>query len=159
MSDTPPQQKLCPSCGTSVIIDANVCSKCGYNFNSGAYSQPPAPAHYNPAPRPGQYGAYGPPNQGSYGGYNQGSYIRPGYDEGNTGVADALAIASLILGILSIPAFCIWFIALPAAGLGVILGAFGLRGKFRALAISGMICGGMAIILAIVVLAWAASLR
>lgn len=147
MSDTPPQQKLCPSCGMSVPIDANVCSKCGYNFNSGPYSQPPGPQHYNPGPQPGQYGNYG----------NHGQYVRPGFDNQNTGTADALAIVGLVLGILSVPSFCIWCVSLPLGGLAIIFGALGLKGKYRGLAIGGMICGGISILLAIGFIVLAAS--
>jgi hypothetical protein len=131
-----------------VAADANVCSQCGYNFNAGPYSRPP---------QAGQPFQPGVPQPGQYGTYNQANYVRPGYEQQNTGTADALAITSLILGILSLPAFCLWCAAIPLGGLAIILGAFGLKGKYRSLAIGGMICGGLGILLAVGIVALVAS--
>ncbi|MFI5386814.1 MAG: hypothetical protein ACHQ50_11920 [Fimbriimonadales bacterium] len=62
-----------------------------------------------------------------------------------------LAILSLIFGIISLPTFCFWCLAVPAGVLALIFGAFGLGGKYRGLAISGMVCGGLGILISIIV--------
>jgi hypothetical protein len=60
-----------------------------------------------------------------------------------------MAIASLIIGILSLPSFCLWCISIPLAILALIFGALGLKGRNRSLAIAGMTCAGLGILLAI----------
>jgi len=113
-------------------VDANVCSRCGYNFNTGPFAAPPSP-----------YASPRPP---------QSNYARPDYDAEPSSAADALGIASLIVGILAMPTVCLWCIAIPAGILALIFGAIGLKGRNRALAISGMICGGIAILFALAIL-------
>jgi hypothetical protein len=131
--------------------DANVCSNCGYNFNTGPYSQPPSPGGYSAPPAPGQ----SPYGQGSY----QANYPRGGYDETSTGMADGMAIAGLVLGILSLPMFCIWCLGIPCAVLGLIFGGIGLKGKNRGMAIAGMTCAALGILLAIIFVIFASTLN
>jgi hypothetical protein len=120
-------QKLCPSCGASVAAEANICSQCGYNFNTGPYAQPPT----------------GQPPQGGPNPNWQANYPRAGYEPYTA--ADGLGIAALIIGILSFPLTCACYMSIPSGILALILGGFGLGGKNRHLAIAGMICGGIAL--------------
>src|SRR5579862_1112468 len=105
MTGPPPPQKLCPSCGTTGPEDANLCSKCGYSFHAGPYSQPPGP------PQPGYRSSP----------HWQPNYPREGQDNRANPTADGLAIASLVLGILALPSFCIWCVSGPFALAGLIL--------------------------------------
>jgi hypothetical protein len=114
--------KLCPSCGARLAASANICSTCGYYFNT--WSQPP--------PVPGQA-----PNWHAY----------PRYDSpAPTGPADGFAIAGLIFGILSLPTFCIWCIGPPFGILALVFGGLGLKGRNRGLAIAGMVTGGLSVL-------------
>lgn len=61
-----------------------------------------------------------------------------------------MAIASLILGILAIPGMCVCYGGLPLAILAFIFGAMGLRGRNRGMAIAGMICAGIAMLVVVV---------
>jgi hypothetical protein len=70
----------------------------------------------------------------------------------------ALAITSMILGIVSIPGCCCWFGGLPIAIAGLVCGIIGMvkiRGNPQALrgggmAITGIICASIGLILALV---------
>ncbi len=72
-----------------------------------------------------------------------------------------MAIASMVLGIVSLVLFCIWWLAIPCAILAVILGIVA-RGKAnrgeaegRGMATAGIICGAIAILLAVLLVAGA----
>jgi len=69
-----------------------------------------------------------------------------------------MALASMILGIVSIVLFCVWYLAIPAAVLAIILGFVakskmvpGQSGSGQATA--GIVCGFIALLLAIVIVA------
>ena len=122
----PPQsQKLCPSCGAIMPAQANVCSNCGYNFNTGPYSQPPAPLQANP--------------------HYQVNYPRDGYGSAPAS-ADGFGIAGFVVGLLSLGSFCCFFASIPLGLAALGLGVPGLKGRNRALAIAGMICGGIGLL-------------
>jgi len=91
--------------------------------------------------------------------YAQSNYARPGYDDQPSGAADGLAIASLVFGVLSLPLFCAWCLAIPAGVVALALGAFGLNGRNRSLAIAGMICGGLGILISVIFLVVIFSMR
>ena len=74
-----------------------------------------------------------------------------------------LAIASMVLGILSLPLFCFWPGAIPLGILATVLG-FVARSKVKAgtgagggMAMAGIVCGIIAIVLAILMLAGVAA--
>ena len=87
----------------------------------------------------------------------QANYPRGGYAE-STPSADGLAIASLVVGILSLLGFCVCYVAVPGGVLALVLGGFGLKGRNRAMAISGMICGGFGIVISLGMFAFFMSL-
>jgi hypothetical protein len=69
-----------------------------------------------------------------------------------------LAIVSMILGILSIPGCCCWFLGAPMAVAGLVLGIIGM-GKIRGnpqmlkgggMAIAGIVCSSVGLILDLV---------
>jgi hypothetical protein len=69
-----------------------------------------------------------------------------------------LAITSMILGIVSIPGCCCWFIGAPVAVAGLVLGIIAM-GKIRGnpqmwkgggMAIAGIVCASVGLILAMV---------
>lgn len=155
MAGPPQPDKLCPSCGQLAAADANVCSNCGYNFNTGPFAKPPAGDFGAYPPPPGVPPQPGIPPQGAPNW--QANYPRGGYDQQSTGAADGMAIASLVLGIISLPLFCIWCLGLPCGLLAIIFGALGLKGRYRALAISGIVCAGIGMLLALGFVALAAS--
>lgn len=69
-----------------------------------------------------------------------------------------LAIASMVLGIVSLVLFCIWWISIPAGVIGLILGGVSLATKKggKGMAIAGLVCSivGIALyVICIVILA------
>lgn len=125
----PPQNKLCPSCGSSMPIAANLCSHCGFNFNAAAQHPYGANPNWNP---PGFGGYYRPGQSGSYGAGKEG-----------------FAIASLVLGILSLPLFCFWCLGIPCGVLAIIFGVLGKDSSQRGLAIAGIVMGCISVAIAI----------
>lgn len=66
------------------------------------------------------------------------------------GRGQGLAVASLILGIVSIPlALCCWVLGIPVALIGGVLGIVHLvqgRSEGRGLAIAGVVCSGLGVV-------------
>jgi hypothetical protein len=71
---------------------------------------------------------------------------------------NGIAIAALVLGIIAIPLVCFWYISLPCAILAIIFGVVG-RGAAKkgaprgGMATAGLVCGLIAILLWILVIA------
>jgi hypothetical protein len=133
MDSSSQPQKLCPSCGTSVSAEANVCSTCGYDFNSGPFSRPPPPAQANPNWNPG---------------YQSAAYPR-GYGDQQTTGKEGLAIASLVLGIISLALFCVWYLAIPCAILAIIFGAISRNSANSKMALAGLVMGICSIVVVV----------
>ncbi len=61
-----------------------------------------------------------------------------------------MAVAALVLGIVSLALFCVWYVSLPSAILAIVFGIIG-RGRARAgasgggMATAGLACGVIAI--------------
>lgn len=63
-----------------------------------------------------------------------------------------LAIASLVLGIVSLVFFCLWYISIPCAVLGIIFGTMSKTSSGAGMAKAGLICSIIAIAIAILAL-------
>lgn len=61
-----------------------------------------------------------------------------------------LAIASLVLGLLSLFSFCLVFCAGPLGLAGIITGIAGLKSSQRGLAIAGIVLSGLGLIISII---------
>jgi hypothetical protein len=61
-----------------------------------------------------------------------------------------MAIASLVLGILSLCGSIFWFCSGPLAIVGIILGVLSLKSSARSMALAGIILSAIGIILSIV---------
>ena len=90
-------------------------------------------------------------------GYPPGAY--PSYQTPPPqGASVGLAIASMVLGILSLLCFCAWYISLPLGVIAIVLGVIAKnqadRGQAggRGMALAGLICGSIAVLLAIILL-------
>jgi hypothetical protein len=74
------------------------------------------------------------------------------------GASTGLAIASLVLGILSVPCFCFTWFDLPLAIVAIILGVLALnkvktgQGGGKGMATAGLILGSIGLILALVLI-------
>lgn len=122
----------------------------GYGPPPGGYGPPPGgPPGYGPPP-----GGYGPPPPGGFGPPGGPPGMMMGGPRFNP-----LAITSLVLGILSIPSCCCWFVGAPfaIAGAGLVLGIIALN-KIRkspqewkggGMAIAGVVCASIGLILCI----------
>ncbi len=64
---------------------------------------------------------------------------------------NAMAIASMILGIVSLVMCCLIYVSVPCAILSVVLGAVSLRKGKSAMAVAGIILGGISIAMAIMI--------
>ncbi len=65
---------------------------------------------------------------------------------------NGFAIASLVLGILSIVLSCLWFISIPCGILAIIFGGLGMKSEKRGLAIAGIVTGIIGTIALIIIL-------
>lgn len=134
MSGVPQSTKLCPACGAIQPYDASGCSRCGFNFDATRHTAPP------PSQQPA---GFADPNwTGSH----------PRYYDQRSGQNEGLAIASLIVGIVSIPALCVCYAGVPLAIVGVIFGALSLRTRNRGMAIAGIACSAATLLLLVVLI-------
>lgn len=124
---------------------------------------PPVPPQIPPVPQQSGYGNQGymqmPPQQH----YQTADWqmipprmspVPPSYDSGYQGQgADGLAIASMILGMVSI-VLCAWFyLALPCAIIGLVLGCvYRGKGGKNGMSIAGISCSGAGILIGLIVL-------
>ena len=74
-----------------------------------------------------------------------------------------MAVASMVLGIVSLVLFCVWYISIPCAIIGLVLG-FVAKGKANrgeggggGMAIAGIVCSIIAIVLVVLLIAGALS--
>lgn len=78
-----------------------------------------------------------------------------------TSQGNGLAVAGLVLGIISLPAVVLSLLDIPIALLGIIFGGIGLAkaskigGKGKGMAMAGLICGVIGLILSIALFIWA----
>jgi len=85
------------------------------------------------------------------------SQVNPGYAPAGP-KSSGLAIASMVLGIISLALFCIYYLAFPCAVLALVLGAVARskisRGEASGggMAMTGIICGIISIVLASLIL-------
>ena len=61
-----------------------------------------------------------------------------------------IPIISLVVGVLAIPAACFPICGCPLAIAAIVLGVIGLNKPGRGLAIAGLSCGGVAVVLSII---------
>ena len=170
--------KFCPSCGAantqysaSEPVDAAASapsdaqeqsvssgSVSSFDSASGFMSEPvPVPTPVSipePEPQPQYQNNFSTPSQPSY----QQTYQQPSYgsvtpDQG-TEPSKALAIVSLILGIVSLVCCCWAFgiVGVLLSGGAVVCGIIALVKKLggKGMAVAGLICGGIALLLAII---------
>lgn len=120
---------ICRKCGKELENDAIFCSRCGTrvevesgNMNRNTYTPPPFE------------GQYGQPNQ-PYNNYGNQGFMPFGQPQAKP--AQPLAIASLVLGIVSLIVF-----AIIAGPLGIIFGCIAKnKGNKSGMATAGIICG------------------
>lgn len=129
---------ICPNCGNQVPDNMPFCDRCGARM--------PAPAPQPPysAPQP-TYGAPQPPV------YPPMPVKIPGKGQG---------IASMVLGIVALVLFCIWYISIPCAVVGLILGGVSIHeaktvGAKNGMAVAGLVCSAIAIAICLIVLIFA----
>ena len=136
----------------------------GYGGPPGGYGGPPPGGFGGPPP-----GGYGGPPPGGFGGPPPGGFGPPGpqmpggpMGYGPQSTSNGLALAALICGALAIPTTCCCSIgSMPLGIAAAVMGGIALS-KAKAqpqlyggkgMALAGIICGGVAIVFAIVMLA------
>lgn len=65
-----------------------------------------------------------------------------------------LAIAAMVLGIVSIVFFCVWYISIPCAVLAIIFGILALKSTRRGMAIAGISTGAVGFVLMLLLYAF-----
>ena len=138
----------CPKCGAVCEDGAKFCPSCGNNMNAApvqpAYQQPTQPVYQQPV--------YQQPVQPVY----QQPVATPAVP------GKGLGVASMVLGIVSLAMFCVWYLAIPCALVGCILGAVSLNkakqaGMKNGMGTAGLTCSliALAILIIIVILGFA----
>lgn len=61
------------------------------------------------------------------------------------------AIASMVLGLVSIVLFCVWFISIPCGILAIIFGILSFSSSKKGMAIAGFITGGIGIFISFII--------
>ncbi|HOV40538.1 MAG TPA: DUF4190 domain-containing protein [Oscillospiraceae bacterium] len=130
------------------------------NEQQNPYQQQP----YQPEQSGSAENPYSPNSYQQYGStensYSQSSYQQPAqqynyYQQpGNPPAKSGLSIASMVLGILSILFFCIPYISIPLAIVGLILGIISLVKKQggKGMAIAGVICSAIGFVIGIIII-------
>ena len=146
---------FCPKCGAACEDGAKFCPTCGNNMNGA----PVQPAYQQPVY---QQPVYQQPAQPVY---QQPVYQQPVYQQPLVKPAvpgKGLGIASMVLGIVSLVMFCAWYLAIPCALVGCILGAVALNkakqaGMKNGMGVAGLTCSliALAILIIIVILGFA----
>ena len=121
------------------------------NYDQQAYNQNQQYAQQNYGYDQSQqgYGTYQQPQQQAYGSFDQTQY---GYNQPASS-GKGMAIASMVLGIISIPAICFWIVGLPCAIVGLILGIlYNKKNEHSPMATAGIVCSIITIALLVLVL-------
>lgn len=134
---------FCTKCGNNNPDGAFCCTSCGAPLNQPQAPQAPvAPAQpvyqapqapVQPYPAQPMYNAPVKP-------------VVPG---------KGMGVASMVLGIISLALFCLWYLALPCAIIGVILGGMAMSkakaaGLKNGMAVAGVVCSSIALGIAII---------
>lgn len=61
-----------------------------------------------------------------------------------------MGIASLVLGIISLVLFCVWYISIPCAVVGIILGVLQNKKNKIGMATAGIVCSIIALVLLVI---------
>lgn len=99
-----------------------------------------------------QYNTYQQPNQQQQYGQYQQYTANPQYQQYQPRQQEAkgMSIASMVLGIISLVLFCIWYLSIPLAIVGLVLGILGRKKGGKGMATAGIICSIIALVLTVV---------
>ena len=160
---------FCNECGQRLADDAKHCPNCGAPVTYRPESSPVQPEPQAPQPEPApapETTVYQEDTAGNS--YTAGSYPNGTYE--NTPSAaqpaaaapsnkDSFAVVGLCMAILSIVSCCIPYISLPAAVLGIIFSAMGLKSQMRhTMALIGLIISIVFIVFGVVIMILSVSL-
>lgn len=135
---------FCSKCGTQNPDNAAVCQTCG---------APMAAAPQQAAPQQPVYQQAAP---------QQPVYQQPAYPQQPTVPGKGMGIAGMVLGIVSLALFCIWYLAIPCAIVGAVLGGMSMSkakavGMKSGVGVAGVVCScislGVTIIYTIIIAA------
>lgn len=92
--------------------------------------------------------------------YTKAPDLMPNYSGGSSdygsgkGQGTGLGIASMVCGIVSLVGCCgLWYVSLPCAVVAIVLGIVQIvKNESRGMAIAGIICGGVGIVLTVLVI-------
>ncbi len=136
---------FCTKCGNNNPDGAFCCTSCGAPLNQPTYQAPEQPVYQAP-----EQPVYQAPEQPAY-------QAQPMYNAPmNPPVpAKGMAITSMVLGIVSLALFCLWYLALPCAIVGLILGGLAMSkakaaGMKSGMAVAGVVCSCIALGIAII---------
>ena len=160
----------------------------GYNQQQPGYNQQPGNQQqpgYNQQPGNQQQTGYNQQYNQQQTGYNQQYDQQQNYQQPyggqnqytqNTGYAEPVfqqeshstvsvesggfGIASMICGIIALLTCCLWCLCIPLAVVSIVLGILQLqKGTAKGMAIAGIVCSGIALVLLIILTVWGSYLR
>lgn len=79
------------------------------------------------------------------------SYYQPVYQQPYSPVPQqndrrGMAIAAMVLGIISVVMVCLWYVAIPCGILGIVFGCVSLKSSGHGMALAGIICGSAGLV-------------
>ena len=167
-----------PQSGGPVHLEKDQTSQ--YHGEPGNYGEPMQPGYnqqqsnYNQQPGNQQQSGYNQQQgyqqgyQQPYGGQNQytqnSGYAEPVFQQESHSTVSAesggFGIASMICGIIALLTCCLWCLCIPLAVVSIVLGILQLqKGTAKGMAIAGIVCSGIALVLLIILTVWGSYLR
>ncbi len=115
-------------------------------FENGPFEKQPQP-EYNQQQNYGSQPGYGPQQN-----YNpQQNYQNNNYTQPSSG----FGIASMVCGIIALITCCLWCTCIPLAVVSIVLGILQIqKGNAKGMAIAGIVCSSIALVLFIILTIW-----
>lgn len=146
---------FCRNCGANNADNAAFCINCGAAMAEEQPAQQPVqqpvyqqPVYQQPVQQPAyQQPAYQQPV------YQQPVYQQPAYQQPAVKPAipgKGMGVTGMVLGIVSLALFCVWYLAIPCAIVGMILSGIAAKkakevGMKNGMATAGIVCSAIAL--------------
>lgn len=131
-------------------------SQQGYGQQQNYGQQPEYSQSYGQQPEYSQQQGYGQQNYNQQQGYGQQNYQNYQYNGPNyTQPSSGFGIASMVCGIIALITCCVWCACVPLAVVSIVLGILQIqKGNAKGMAIAGIVCSAIALVLLLVLTVW-----